>query len=116
MDEPHVDRTAEQRTAALSWRGSFLRVPWREKVSATTETTAATTDTTAARHGRLNIKINATTSQALRQLSDDDATPTEVIRRAVALMKLVDDKRREGKAIEFVSGDGKSRERLELLY
>jgi hypothetical protein len=82
--------------------------------TSTSDDTAA--EATTARHGRLNIKINPSTSHALRQLSTDDATPTEVVRRAVALMKLVDDKRREGKHLEFVTDDDKIRERLEFLF
>ncbi|MEZ0163173.1 hypothetical protein AB2L27_00165 [Kineococcus sp. LSe6-4] len=70
----------------------------------------------AGRSGRLNIRINAATSEALKQLSADDATPTEVVRRAVALLKLVEDRRREGLSVEFVDGDGHRQGRLELLY
>lgn len=70
----------------------------------------------AGRYGRLNIRINAATSAALKQLSADDVSSTEVIRRAVALLKLVEDRRSEGLGVEFVDADGKRQGRLELLY
>jgi hypothetical protein len=69
------------------------------------------------KYGRLNIRINAATSAAIKALGEpDDTSPTEVIRRAVALLKLVDDRRKEGLSVWFVDPDGKRQARLELLY
>jgi hypothetical protein len=70
----------------------------------------------AGRYGRLNVRLNSATAHALQQLASDDATPTEVVRRAIALLKLVDDRRSQGLHVEFVDEEGKRQGRLELLY
>ena len=68
------------------------------------------------RHGRLNIKISEDTSRALKALSTQhETTATDVVRRAVALLALVDEENRAGRTVEIVSPGG-GRERLRLLW
>lgn len=78
------------------------------------KTEAETTATS--RYGRLNIKINENTSRTLRHMMErDEATATEVVRRAVALLDLVSEEIRAGKRLELVSEDG-AQEQIRLLY
>lgn len=66
--------------------------------------------------GRLNVRINDDTARALTNLVVGDRSATEVVRRALALLDLVEQEQRDGKHLELVSSDNKSRERIRVLY
>jgi predicted transcriptional regulator len=52
---------------------------------------------------RLSVNVSLETDQALRELADAKSTTvTEVIRRAVAALKLLEDEQREGAVIQLV--------------
>jgi hypothetical protein len=51
----------------------------------------------------------------MRRLVVRDRNATEVVRRAISLLDLVARMEGEGKSLEFLSADGKTRQRVELL-
>lgn len=83
-------------------------------MSTTTET--AQEHTAVRNSGRLSVRINDDTAEAMSRLVVRDRNATEVVRRALALLDLVEQEARDGKHLELVSRDGKTRQELRLLY
>lgn len=71
---------------------------------------------TAPNSGRISVRINDDTARAMTNLVIRDRSATEVVRRAIAVLDLVERMEAEGKRMEFVSADGKTRERVRLLW
>jgi hypothetical protein len=59
-----------------------------------------------ATRSRLTINVSAETAAALREIADRDSTSiTEVVRRAVGVYKLLEDKKAEGYRLQIAKGD-----------
>ena len=84
-------------------------------MSTTTETSFEPTPVRSG-GGRLSVRINDDTADAMARLVVRDRNATEVVRRALALLDLVEQESRDGKHLELVSRDGKTRQELRLLY
>jgi predicted DNA-binding helix-hairpin-helix protein len=55
---------------------------------------------------RLSVNVSTTTAQTLRELAENKSTTvTEVVRRAVAVLKLLEDEQGEGTQVQLVSKD-----------
>lgn len=64
---------------------------------------------------RLSVRMNLQTVAALERLTDDEVTATEVVRRAFALLDVIQTARNAGKDVELVNADG-VRELLKFMY
>ena len=65
---------------------------------------------------RLSVNISPITAQALREIASAKATTvTEVIRRAVAVLKLLEDEQEKGNQVHLVDQDGSTSRQLHLI-
>ncbi len=67
------------------------------------------------RTGRISVRINEDTAEAMSRLIVRDVNATEVVRRAIALLDVIDQERAKGKEVELVADDGE-RQRLRFMY
>lgn len=68
-------------------------------------------DPAAPRYTRLNVNLNEETAAALKEIARKrDISITEAIRRAIALLKFIEDETAAGHRIQVTDGHGKVRE------
>lgn len=84
---------------------------------ATTAKTATTADTNPdTALVRLNVNLNKETAAALKDIADKQGISlTEAVRRAIALLKFIDDERTGGRKIQTMDSDGKNKRELVLM-
>jgi hypothetical protein len=82
--------------------------------NATTSTkTSTTTDSVFV---RLNVNLNKETAAALKDIAEKQGISlTEAVRRAIALLKFVDEERTAGRKIQTMDSDGKNKRELVLM-
>ena len=66
--------------------------------------------------GRLSVRVNDDTCEALTRLVVADRNATEVTRRAIALLDVVTQYEQGGLHLEMVSKDGETRHIIRLIY
>ena len=65
---------------------------------------------------RLNVHVSASAMKALREVAESSGmTLTEAVRRAIGLLKLVDDATRDGVEIQFVDPKTNKTRVLQLI-
>lgn len=65
---------------------------------------------------RLNVNLNKETAAALKELAEKQGISlTEAVRRAIALLKFIDDEQAEGRKIQTMDSDGKNKRELVLM-
>lgn len=65
---------------------------------------------------RLSVNMNAETAAALKQLAaHQHVSQTEIIRRAVALMKFIEDEQRQGRKIQSMDNNERNKRELVLV-
>lgn len=65
---------------------------------------------------RLNVNLNKETAAALKDITDKQGISlTEAVRRAIALLKYIDDERTQGRKIQTMDADGKNKRELVLM-
>lgn len=71
-------------------------------------TREATADNAEAEIVRLSVNLNVDSARALREYAaTNHVSATEAVRRAIAVLKYVDDERRSGRAIQSVDDEKK---------
>lgn len=75
--------------------------------------TKATTDTALV---RLNVNLNKETAAALKEIAErENISLTEAVRRAIAILKFVEEERDHGRKIQTMDRDGKDKRELILM-
>ncbi|GAA4453020.1 ribbon-helix-helix protein, CopG family [Phytohabitans houttuyneae] len=65
---------------------------------------------------RLSVNISSTTAESLRELAARNQTSlTEIVRRAVAVLKLLDDEQRAGSELRLVNRKTGTRRQIHIL-
>lgn len=65
---------------------------------------------------RLTVNLNHETADALKGFAErQDISLTEAVRRAIALLKFIDDERNAGRKIQTMDSDGKNKRELVLM-
>jgi predicted DNA-binding helix-hairpin-helix protein len=65
---------------------------------------------------RLSVNVSQTTAKTLRELANAKSTTvTEIIRQAVAVLKLLEDEQREGAEIQLIRKSDDMVQRLRLI-
>jgi hypothetical protein len=65
---------------------------------------------------RLNVNLNKETAAALKDITDKQGISfTEAVRRAIALLKFIDDERTAGRKIQIMDSNGKNKRELVLM-
>lgn len=65
---------------------------------------------------RLNVNLNKETAAALKEIAEKQGISlTEAVRRAIALLKFIDEEQAEGRKIQTMEGDGKNKRELVLM-
>ena len=66
---------------------------------------------------RLSVNINDETATALRDLADRrEISVTEVVRRAVSVLKFIEDETDQDKSLQLVDNETDERTKLQLLH
>lgn len=65
---------------------------------------------------RLTVNLNQPTAEALKDLAANKGISyTETIRRAIAILKYLDDQTGEGRMIHIMDGDGRNKKELVMM-
>lgn len=65
---------------------------------------------------RLNVNLNKETAAALKELAEkQNISLTEAVRRAIALLKFVDEEQASGRKIQTMDPEGKNKRELVLM-
>lgn len=65
---------------------------------------------------RLNVNLNKETAAALKELAaKQNVSLTEAVRRAIAVLKFVEEEQGEGRKIQTMDPDGKNKRELVLM-
>jgi hypothetical protein len=82
-------------------------------MSTKTTTTDTTTEPALV---RLNVNLNKETAAALKDITDKQGISlTEAVRRAIALLKFIEDERTAGRKIQIMDSNGKNKRELVLM-
>ena len=65
---------------------------------------------------RLNVNLNQETAAALKTIaSDNNISLTEAIRRAIALLKFIEDEIGDDRKVQIMDRDGRNKRELVLM-
>ena len=65
---------------------------------------------------RLNVNLNRETADALKEIADKEKISlTEAVRRAIAVLKFVEEEQARGRRIQTMEKDGKDKRELILM-
>ena len=65
---------------------------------------------------RLNVNLNTETAETLKQMAEENGSSlTEIVRRAIAVYKFIEDESREGHRIQTVDPESKDVRELVLM-
>lgn len=65
---------------------------------------------------RLNVNLNKETAEALKEIAQkENISLTEAVRRAIAILKFVEEEQGRGRKIQTMDRDGKDKRELILM-
>lgn len=65
---------------------------------------------------RLNVNLNQETAEALKQIaSEHNVSYTEAVRRAITVLKFIEDEQAEGRKVQTMDSNEKNKRELILM-